>query len=146
MTTLFKTYGLYTKEEIDQMCKEIIDATDAEPTESDIDEYVRTGWEDFLDYIIDYDYPVAILGSVKRWDGTYKIADLYHFDDIREAIKLIIKTNTDDFEVYEDNDELCISTYNHDGGCAFEIKRIIDDETEQYDKAKLTLTINEKRK
>lgn len=147
MITLFKTHDLYTQEDLDRMIKEIRTYTDAEPTDDDIYEYERNWWEDLVEMFDEYDKPVAILGSVRRWDGTYNIADVYHFDDINNAVRKIISTNACDcFEIYEDNDELCISTYNHDGGGAFQIKQIIDEETSTYDKCRLTETVNQRRK
>lgn len=143
MITLFKTLGLYTEEELKQMRDEIRACIDREPDREDIDEYVENGWDDFMDFLKDYDHPVALLGTVRRWNGDYQIADQYHFDDVKDAILKAIH-NQDDVEVYEDNDELCVSTYNHDGGSAFQIKRIINEETHTYAKAELIHQVNQK--
>ena len=134
--TIYKTVGLYTKEELEQIkkdyeCRDIINGEYNDIDEEDLQDYNdvewnysfgdeaswKTGWVN--------NTKVIVVGELGLWNGNKKITPK-QFDTIMEAVSNCIK-DMDEVEIYEDAyANLKIDAYHHDGTNHFIIKKYED--------------------
>lgn len=119
-TTLYKTYGLYTQEEM----KEWKRNTEAE-TIDDIFMMESLNWE--FDYLMDEirhsnlkNEILAVNGVLGLWDGKHTIKE--EKGNLEHLIKKCVG-HQDNFEIFEENGKIRINSYHHDGTNEFVITR-----------------------
>lgn len=134
--TIYKTVGLYTEEELEQIkkdyeCRDIVNGEYNDIDEEDLQDYNdvewnysfgdeaswKTGWVN--------NTKVIVVGELGLWNGNKKITPK-QFDNIMEAVSTCIK-DMDEVEIYEDAyANLKIDAYHHDGTNHFTIKKYED--------------------
>lgn len=128
---IYKTYGLYSNEEFNELVIDIMEGDDDIENEDEAEEraidYINELLDDELSNIqwskinnLTY----AITGNLGLWDGRKEIAPHY-CKNLVEAIRKCIN-NIDEFIIYEDQyGNLKIDAYHHDGCNHFTIKKLI---------------------
>lgn len=128
--TFYKSYGLYSLQELEEMKKDykeqfMSDIEDLE--EEDIEEavinYLNQDWECFIDEITYNNLGTlecVIEGILGLWDGKHIIQPV--FANLGQCITKCV-SNGDEVEIYEEDGELKIDAYHHDGMNHFTINQ-----------------------
>ena len=134
--TIYKTVGLYTKEELKQIkndyeCRDIVNGEYNDIDDEDLQDHNdvewnysfgdeaswKTGWVNQI--------PVVITGKLSLWNGPHKVIPT-KCKNIEEAVYKCI-SDMDEVEIYEDQyGNLNIDAYHHDGTNHFTIKKKTD--------------------
>ena len=133
---LYKSVGLYTKEEIEEIkkdyeCRDVFDGEYNDVDYEDLVDYNDTEWNysfgdgaEWKGSSVD-NIPVVIIGKLGLWNGPHKVIPT-KCKSIIEAIYKCIE-DMDEVEIYEDQyGNLKIDAYHHDGTNHFTIKKVTD--------------------
>ena len=129
---LYKSVGLYTKEEIEEIkkdyeCRDIINGEYNDVDYEDLVDYNDTEWYYSFGEGASwkYDTPVVIIGNLGLWNGPHKVIPT-KCKTILEAVYKCIE-DMDEVEIYEDQyGNLKVDGYHHDGTNHFTIKKVTD--------------------
>ena len=129
---LYKSVGLYTKEEIEKIkkdyeCRDIVNGEYNDIDDDDLRDYNDTEWYYSFGEGVSWkdDIPVVIIGQLGLWNGPHKVTPT-KCKTILEAVYKCIK-EMDEVEIYEDQyGNLKVDGYHHDGTNHFTIKKITD--------------------
>lgn len=128
--TIYKSFSLLSNEEQDAI-KEMV--KEDNPQVCDDDKLYELAYEyqneEFYDVIDDihyhqFDSPVCITGILGLWNGPHEIQPVY-MDDVEKAIKKCCY-DMDYIEIFDENGELFINTYHHDGRNTFTIHKMVN--------------------
>ena len=134
--TIYKTVGLYTKEELEQIkndyeCRDIVNGEYNDIDDEDLQDYNDVEWNysfgDEASWKTSWvnEIPVVITGKLGLWNGNPTIKNV-ECKNIEEAVYKCI-SDMDEVEIYEDNyGNLNIDAYHHDGTNYFTIKKKTD--------------------
>ncbi len=126
--TFYKSYGLYSLAELEEMKKDykinfMDDLEDIE--EEDIEEaimnYINGDFDIFIDELTYNNLGTlecVITGVLGLWDGKHTIQPVY--DNLGQCITKCVN-DSDEVEIYEEDGELKIDAYHHDGTNHFTI-------------------------
>jgi len=129
---LYKSVGLYTKKEIEEIkkdyeCRDVVNGEYNDIDEEDLRDYNDTEWYYSFGEGASWkdDTPVVILGNLGLWNGPHQVIP-YECKSILEAVHKCIE-DMDEVEIYEDQyGNLKVDGYHHDGTNHFTIKRVTD--------------------
>ena len=134
--TIYKTVGLYTKEELEQIkedyeCRDIVNGEYNDIDDEDLQEYNDVEWNysfgDEATWKTSWvnEIPVVITGKLGLWNGNPTINHV-ECKNIEEAVYKCI-SDMDEVEIYEDSyGNLHVDGYHHDGTNHFVIKKKTD--------------------
>ena len=128
--TFYKSYGLYSLKELEEMKEnykkefyEDLEDTDEDEIEEAVIISIEQDWECFIDEITYNKLGVldcVIEGVLGLWDGIHTIQPVY--DNLGQCITKCV-SNGDEVEIYEEDGELKIDAYHHDGVNHFTINQ-----------------------
>ena len=127
--TFYKSYGLYSLKELEEMKEDLKEnfAEDFEDMDEDaldeaVVENINQDWECFIDNITYSNLGTSecvIEGVLGLWDGKHTIQPVYA--NLGQCITKCV-SNGNEVEIYEEDGELKIDAYHHDGTNHFTIK------------------------
>ncbi len=127
--TIYKDFYLMTSEEQEELRKDYGCDNIYVPTDMDLDEYIKSTFEDDFGKDGNYKYSplanqkVAVIGELGLWDGKHKIYPK-EFENVSKAVYACLE---DMNNIYEDRyGNLHIEAHHHDGCNHFIIKKLID--------------------
>lgn len=117
MITLFKSHGLLTDDDKKEIIKEIKSyQDDLDVTEDDIKEFIDNDFELLLDAVRKFDADVIVTGTIGRWNGKFEIdSESTGRMSLEEGLEKAINDGIYDVKVYDDDGDLCVDAYHHDG-------------------------------
>lgn len=117
MITLFKSHGLLTDDDKKEIIKEIKSyQDDLDVTEDDIEEFIDNDFELLLDAVRKFDADVIVTGTIGRWNGKFEIdSESTGRMSLEEGLEKAIDDGIYDVKVYDDDGDLCVDAYHHDG-------------------------------
>jgi hypothetical protein len=113
--TFYKSYGLYSLKELEEMKEYLKDDYEGEALEEAVIENINQNWECFIDEITYNNLGTlecVVTGSLGLWDGRHTIQPVY--DNLAKCITKCLNAS-DEIEIYEVDGELKIDAYHHDG-------------------------------
>lgn len=122
----YKSYGLYNSQELEELkenLKEDYDDMDEDVSNEAIINYINQDWECFIDEITYNNLGTldcVIGGVLGLWDGKHTIQPVYA--NLGQCIVKCV-SDSDEVEIYEEDGELKIDTYHHDGVNRFTINQ-----------------------
>lgn len=124
--TFYKSYGLYSQQELEELkenLREVNDDMDENSLDEAVIENINQDWESFIDEIT-YNklgtLDCVIEGVLGLWDGIHTIQPVYA--DLEQCIIKCV-SDSDEVEIYEEDGELKIDAYHHDGTNLFTINQ-----------------------
>ena len=132
--SFYKSYGLYNSQELEEMKKdfkenytETIENMSEEETNEYIEKailtYIYEGYEYFINDLLENDLEAlecVIKGVLGLWNGKHTIQPVYA--NLGQCITKCIG-DSDEIEIYEEDGELKIDAYHHDGVNRFTINQ-----------------------
>ena len=119
--TIFKSYGLYSQEELERVRQCLLEEYDEEL--DDLDEMLVNNINDDLGVLIDEltfsglaKEDCVVEGKLGLWNGSHTIKPFYS-----TLMDCLTKCLEDENEIYEEDGELKINAYHHDGCNQFTI-------------------------
>lgn len=127
--TFYKSYGLYSLAELEEMRKdyedfqEEIDSYGKEEIEEAVMRNIEEDWNIFIEELTHSNLATTdcvIEGVLGLWDGKHTIQPVYA--NLGQCITKCVN-NGDEVEIYEEDGELKIDAYHHDGVNNFTISQ-----------------------
>lgn len=124
--TFYKSYGLYSQQELEELkenLREVNDDMDEDALDEAVINYINQDWECFIDEITYNNLGTidcVIEGILGLWDGLHTIQPVYA--NLGQCISKCV-SNGDEVEIYEEDGELKIDAYHHDGVNHFTINQ-----------------------
>ena len=117
MITLFKSYGLLTNDDRKDIIEEIKSyQDDLDVTEDDIEGFIDNEFELLLETVRNFDADVIVTGTIGRWNGDYEIdSESTGRMSLEEGLEKATNDSIYEVKVYDDEGDLCVDAYHHDG-------------------------------
>ena len=126
--TFYKSYGLYSLQELKELKENLkenfaedFEGMDEEALDEAVVENINQDWECFIDNVTYSNLGTlecVITGDLGLWDGKHTIQPVYA--NLGQCITKCV-SNGDEVEIYEEDGELKIDAYHHDGTNHFTI-------------------------